>query len=441
MKIAILTDSFPPYLSGVTTYSVELARGLIENGHKVLIFAPDEGDKNIVPKGLEGAKIVRLPSFSPPSRIANIRISIPNIPKVLSELKRFKPDLIETEGPTFLGIDGVLASKILKIPCVSTFHTLTTSKEYLQIVFNFKSNNLEKLSWIYHRWFYNSSDVVTVSTKKMLDLLIKNGIKRDKLREIPVLFDFYKVSILSENERRVLRKHYRLNNNVAVYLGRLAKEKNLGNLMRIWREVVRENKDVTLLIIGGGPLEKQLGRQITKLQLTENVRMLGPIDHEQLLSSGILSICDIFVSTSVSETFGLTGLEAMASKLPVVLYKSQGLAEIVDGGGILCKKGGIAEYKAAILNLFRDKDTRLTKGEIARKIAAKYNTKTTIFKLIAIYIEAIANYTPSSEMFSILGKNPMGSFRNLYKEAKVGKRVGAIKERLQKILTTLESKI
>ena len=338
MKVAILTDSFPPYISGVSTYCVSLAKELIKKGHKVLIMAPKD-ENNVIPHGLEKAKIVRLPSFSSPPSITTLRFCLPNTSLVTRKIKAFKADIIEIEGPTFLGIDGLLASKILNIPCVSTFHTFTTSKEYLQLIFKIKSRNLERISWAYHRWFYNSGNFVFATTPKMLKIMAKNGIKKSKMSPITLLFDFERVNFLNEQEKATLKKFYGLKKNVAVFLGRISKEKNLDTLIKIWAGVIKKNPNSTLLIIGGGPYEKRIKKLIAKLKIGSNVVLTGVIENERLLKSGLLSICDVFVSASISETFGLTGIEAMASNLPVILFKSQGVSEIVDNAGFVIKHG------------------------------------------------------------------------------------------------------
>jgi len=382
MNIVVLADSFPPYLSGVTTICVELARELLKRGNKVLIFTPDHPNK-IRPPGLESAKILYLSSFS--THVPGLRICFPNTFKVVKEIRKFQADIIETEAPSFLGIDGIIASKVLKVPSVSVFHTLLVSNKYLQIIFKTKSDLIEKISWIYHRWFYNAGDMIFVWTKQMADLLTKNGIEKRKIEIMTPLFDYHNVKILRKDTVKKAKEKYSLNKNVAVFLGRVSPEKRLDFLIQVWSQVVKVNKDCTLLIIGDGLYMSQLKRLVSYYKLEEYVRFTGLIEHEMLLSSGILSACDLFVSASISETFGLTGIEAMAHGIPVVLAKSQGLAEMVKDAGFVCQADDADCFKESILEIFDNLDLKRKMGKKARETSKNYSTPVVVGKILNKY--------------------------------------------------------
>jgi phosphatidylinositol alpha 1,6-mannosyltransferase len=121
MRLAILTESFPPYVSGITTQVIELSRLLLREGHQVLLLVPRH-PRSTRPHGLEAAQIVMLPSF--PTRISTLRICRPSIVRVLRALRRFEPDLVETFAPSFLGLDGLIASKVLGVPFMFGYYTL-----------------------------------------------------------------------------------------------------------------------------------------------------------------------------------------------------------------------------------------------------------------------------------------------------------------------------
>jgi len=405
MKIAILTDSFPPYLSGISTYCIELVRQLVKKGHSVLVMAPNYGNDNINPFAdikTKKVKLVRLKSVR--TMVSGFRICLPKTAGVIKEIKSFKADIIETEDPLFLGIDGLIASKILGIPCISTFHTLATSEEYLKVIFRIKNSNFKKIVWTYHRWFYNSSDIVFATTKETSSLLVKNGIYKSKVSTIPIFFDYYRTKILSEDEKKVLKKYYGLKEKVAVYLGRISQEKNLDTLIKIWKEVANEHPDSTLVIIGKGSYKKELENLVKKEKLDKNIRFLGEIEHEQLLSSGLLSIFDIYVSASISETFGLAGIEAMAHKLPPVLFRTQGLAEVVGNSGLLCSTNNKKSFKEAVLKLFKNDKMRILMGVRARKIAGFYDSNKATDKILKMYEKTIRKYTPSKVSLNYLSK-------------------------------------
>jgi glycosyltransferase involved in cell wall biosynthesis len=382
MKIAILTDSFSPYISGVTTYSIELGRALLRKGHELLIFAPDYG-QNPEPKGLEGAKIVRLPSFQ--THIPGLRICLPNTRKVLLIIRRFRADVIEIEGPSILGVEGLIASKVLDIPCVAHFHTLLTSDEYLQLIFKTQNRLLTYISWKYNRWFYNSSDMVFVWTNQIAELLISNRFNPQNIQVISPIIDCDNVKMLLEDEVKEIKEKYNLKENVAVYLGRVSSEKRLDFLMHVWSQVVAECQESSLLIIGDGLFTNALRNIIDLYSLNDHVQMVGSIDHEDLLSTGILSACDLFVSASTSETFGFSGLEAMAHGIPVVLARSQGLAEIVSGAGIVCSPNSLGDFAESILLIFRNKELKSKLGRNGIRIAKCHSSDAVVDEILEQY--------------------------------------------------------
>lgn len=388
MRIVILGDSFPPYVSGVTTYCVELSKWLLKFGHEVLILTPNQNGREVIPQGLEQAKIIYLPSI--PTSYTNLRVCLPFTPRILLELRKFGADIVDAQAPSFLGIDALLSSKILKIPVVSTFHTFFASKEYLQMIFKLNHVGLlEKTGWLYLRWFYNSSNRIFVSTNNMYKILVSHKIQANKIDVISLLLDIDKTKILTGSETAVLKKKYKLGKNVAVFVGRISKEKNFEYLINAWARVIKEEKDSNLLIIGGGIYENHLRKLADKAGVKDSVVMTGAIEHDTLLSSGILSACDVFVSGSTSETFGLTGIEAMAHKIPVVLVRSQGLCEIVDDSGFVCEPGDLDQFVRSILEIFHSPKLKIEMGEKARKIAEKFNGKEGTKTIIGKYQQII----------------------------------------------------
>ncbi len=400
MRIALLCDSFPPYVSGVSTYCVELARWLLKYGHSVLIVTPKQ-ERSVVPKGLEEAHIV--PMLSIPSTYSSLRICSPNFPVVSKLMMDFKPDIIDTQAPSFLGMDGLLYSKVMRVPCIGTFHTLFTSKEYLQVIFKLKRLGMvEKASRSYHRFFYNSCNRVFTSTERMYSLLRSYGIKEHKIDIIPILFGVENVKIPTPPEVKQMKKQYQLKKNVALFLGRLSSEKNVLELVDVWRDVVREQPESTLLFIGDGPSIPALKQRMTENKLRDNVVFTGMIDHEKLISSGLLAVGDVFISASTTETLGLSGLEAMAYGLPPVLIQSQGLCEFVGDSGFVCRSEDKKAFAQAILHLFTKPQLRKRMGEKAKKIAQQYGGRQGALTIIEKYKSTIENYKNRRRRFAYL---------------------------------------
>src|SRR3989344_5144782 len=102
MRIAFVVDSFPPYISGVATHYITLAKKLLEEGHKVMIIAPNSKTHR-PPKGLEKCKLVFVRSIPIGVVAKNMRLVTPSTLSTLLQLAKFKADVIEISGPTFIG--------------------------------------------------------------------------------------------------------------------------------------------------------------------------------------------------------------------------------------------------------------------------------------------------------------------------------------------------
>lgn len=386
MRIALLADAFLPYISGVTTHNLEFAKYALEYGHELLLFVP-RSKGLIIPEYLSKATIVTMRSA--PTPYPNLRLNYPNTPKVLLNLQRFEPDIIWCNAASFTGIDAVMASKVLQIPTVATFHTMYTTEEYLRMMFKInRTKMLEKTSWAFHRWFYNACDHIFVSTQGMQHYLESHGINSGKVSISPILFNS-QVTMLTETKKRQLKARYNLKENVAVYLGRVSQEKALDTLLEIWERVIKQEKNSSLLIIGGGKYEPKLRDLIKEKGLEDSVVMTGFIDNNVLLDSGLLGVADCYVTASVSETWGVATLEAMAHGLPVILAKSLGVSEILDGAGFVIEQSDIQGFSKAILRLFGDPVLSKEMGKKAIEAAKQYSGQIGTKKVLEQFAEIV----------------------------------------------------
>lgn len=384
MKIALFTETLPTkFTSGVSVYTVELAKELLNLNHQVIIFAPRQ--KPTLPKSVQNITIHYIPTI--PSTYPNFYLTVPFTLKILNAVRNFKPDIIHTQAPSFLGIDATIVSKILKVPCVSTFQTLFTEASYIKNVTKFKVGlkTLEKISWRYHKWFYNLQNGIFVSTPMLKQMLIDHRFNPSKIFIIPLAIDLSPVKVLKANEKLQIKQKYQLKSKVAVYSGRVSAEKNLDKLIRIWSQVVREYQECSLLIIGDGPFMTKLSKLISEYNLEEFIKPIGVVDHEILMSSGLLSVADFFVSTSISETFGLGALEATAHGLPVILYKSQGFCEFIKNEGIIVNLEDEIKFKETVLKFINEDNLRNNMGQNAAKLAKRFDTKVITKKTVNLY--------------------------------------------------------
>lgn len=391
MRIVFLADSFPPYVSGVTTHTVALARELVLAGHQLMIIAPAYGKQRLEPpKGLEQARVIYVPSFK--IFYSNLRLCLPYTLRIYQIIAEFKPDIIDSQIPSFLSMDGLLAAKRLKIPFVSTFHTLLPTSSYLKMALKSRYAGLLSPSvWALYSTFYNTCNKVFVATPKIKEMLIKEGVDSHKIVQIPILFDMPLRSVLSASEKVKIRAKYGLGNQTAVFIGRISKEKNLDVLLAVWSVVCKKIVNAKLLVIGAGAWEKEFDRLVGKLGLSNSVIRLGLLQREYFMSK-IFPCCSIFVSTSMSETLGLSTLEAMTAKLPPVLFESQGLSELVGEAGVVCEAGNVLEFASAVVELFNNSKVRKEKGKKAYELARKFSSHVGFKEILRRYTDVVKDY-------------------------------------------------
>lgn len=150
-------------------------------------------------------------------------------------------------------------------------------------------------------------------------------------------------------------------------VARLSPQKNQACLIAAMSIVITQEPDTRLVIVGWGPLEEQLRAQIERLDLQDNVFLLGRKSADEVFE--ILASIDVFALSSVYEGFSLTILEAMAAGKPIVSTKVTGVREaVVDGEtGVLVPSENARALAGAILDLIRDAGRRRAMGSAGRK--------------------------------------------------------------------------
>lgn len=342
MKIAEFSESYKPYISGVTR-SVEIAKkGLEELGHEVFLFAPgypgfEDTEKNIF----------RLPSI--PSKYPGFRIAVP-YPGFIPD---FGYDIVHSNSPFGLGYFSMKYAKKNGLPFVYTFHTLFS--EYLYLVPVPKKISAGLLNKFIIK-FCNDCSAIIVPNKKTSEYLAGLGVN-SRMEIIPSGTDI----LLSQKASDIVaRKDLGVaeDKKLLIYVGRLSKEKNVPFLLKMLLHVLKKRKDVVLALIAGGPLEVDLKKLAGTLGIEKNVVFAGPKNYPDVLN--YYKCGDVFVFSSKTETQGLVIAEAKSCGLPVVAVNAGGICEsIVDE-----EDGFLVEEDAS---LFADKILFLLNNDTARK--------------------------------------------------------------------------
>ena len=222
-----------------------------------------------------------------------------------------------------LSAKQILASKDINLPIITTLHgtdiTLLGKDKSFKSVIEFAINN---------------SDAVTAVSKSLKkETLSSFNIKK----EIQVIPNFIDSNLYKYEMDEVLRRNFASNDEkIIIHISNFRKVKRVQDVLNVFAKI-KEVIPSKLLLIGDGPERLEMEQLSRNLNLCDSVRFIGKLKAVEK----VLSVSDLFLLPSDTESFGLVALEAMASKVPVISSNSGGLPEVnIDG-----KTGFLLEVK------------------------------------------------------------------------------------------------
>lgn len=387
MRIAIFTDAFLPQINGVVTYVLDIASKFSKRGNQILIFAPKPRRGLKLNLSKFPFKVVLLPSV-PALLYPDFRLTVPALPRVLLQLRKFKPDVIHIMDPLTMGTDGIMAAKIRKIPIIITFHTFFMDEDMLKY---FKLSKRAKLLhtplWRLTAFYHNLANAIICPSKISEKELEKHGLKKPTI-VIPNGIELGKIKKFTAKEilAKRLSSGLKTSDRVAIYVGRLAPDKSLDVLLAAWKIVSQKEPNARLLIVGGGPEEKRLKKMVADFNLTNQVIFLGVLERDKILTEGIYNLADIFVTASKIENQSLAMLEAMAHGLPIVGINIRGTPELVDAqNGLVVEPDNVEALAQAVINLFSSSKLRKKLGQRSLQKVQDFDLDKSVVKLEATY--------------------------------------------------------
>ena len=391
MKISFFSDAFFPQLNGVVTYVMETAQKLSEHGHEVSVFVPKPPRGTILNLNKFSFKIFYLPSF-PVLIYPDFRMAIPLLPKLILDIKKLETEVIHIQAPFSVGTNGLMLGKVLKIPVVATCHSFIADKPFFE---DFKlerlSDRLQSPLWSLYTSFHNLTDIVICPTKAVQTELSKYGLTKPSV-VIPHGINFESI----QKGDRVGIFHYykkfglKSTDKIAIYSGRLAADKNVETLIKIWKKVIFQIPNAKLLMIGSGPQEEKLKKLVKRLKLTGQVNFIGLVSRETLIEKGLLRIGQIAVSASKIENPSYSLLEEMAFGLPIVAFRMRGIPEIVnEKNGRLAEPDDTDSFAEKIVELFSDQTQLINLSNGAKKRALDFDLEKNIESLENLYSKLI----------------------------------------------------
>lgn len=383
MRIGIFTDTYPPFINGVSTSIKMLENALRKKGHKVFIVTVNPEEMSY--KFDDNGRIIRIPGI--PTGIYDYRLTTFYPIKAVNKIKEWNLDVIHTHTEFGIGTFARVIGKQLDIPVVHTYHTMY--EDYVHYITKGYFDKSSKKVVEYLTKFYCDKTIeeLIVPTKKTYDLF-KEKYKYDRnVHIIPTGIEierFYKEKIKEEKVNGIKDKlDIKKDDIVILFVGRIASEKSVDFLIDNHKELVKKNRNCKLLIVGDGPDLENYKNLAKKNKIENNVIFTGKVPWDEV--PNYYNLADIFTTASHTETQGLTVIEAMAANLPVVALDDESFRNTVieELTGYLFKNK--KEYINQMIKLIDDKNLRKNMGNQGRINSETYSSKYFAERVLSVY--------------------------------------------------------
>ncbi len=374
-RTALVTETYPPEVNGVANTVVRVVAGLRARNHQVQLVRPRQHCDAPVGRPDPAHEVLTRGIQIP--MVGHLRMGLPCTGTLRRLWTERRPDLVHitTEGP--LGWSALQAATSLGLPVCSDFRT--NFHAYSQF---YGAAWLNRPIMAYLRYFHNRCHSTMVPTETLRLQLDASGFK-----PLSVVARGVDTVLFSPAKRdRLLRRSWGVADDqlVALHVGRLAPEKNLGLVLKAFARLQSLQPTARLVVVGDGPSRADMQAQCP------HALFAGFRSGEALAAHYASS--DLFLFPSLTETYGNVTPEAMASGLPVVAFDDAAAGQLINhrASGLLATRADDDMFMRLVTELSSDATQRRSLGERARARALELGWDSIIRSIERIYGEAVA---------------------------------------------------
>lgn len=413
MRIGLFSDTFPPDLNGVANSTRILFQELKKHGHDVYVIAtgnwyePETGWD-------EAHEILRLPGIEA-KKLYGYVITSPFHLQAMSEIRELHLDVIHAQTEFGVGILARICAKQMDIPLVSTYHT--TYEDYTHYANFLNLDTIDSVAKIaigrLSKLYGDSSVRVIAPSEKTKRLLEKYKVSTD-IKVVPtgLPLDQFNPVPQGKEDRQMIRTRYEIapDETLFIYVGRIAEEKALDLVIDGFYQAVQSGCQSKLLIVGGGPDEEKLKQMVLNYGCTDRILFAGKQPADTI--PAFYHAADCFISASLSETQGMTFIEALASGLPLLARQDEVLDEILDEGetGWFFSDASTLAKRIMQVESLDDQTIVSVRKNCIGKVKP-YSSETFYQEVISVYRDAIEEY---GQMSFVEDVRVRGEFVHLY---------------------------
>lgn len=369
MKIAILDFFFPPeWLAGTEIATYNISKHLAKRGHEVhVVTTRDAG----------------LPSYEKRDGFLIHRLRVPRKRRIETALycvraflkvKQIDPDIVHAQAVSPPGLSAFLIRKVFKKPYI-----LWGQGFDIYMPWRFKGM-ISKLA------LRNAATVIALTEDMKREIqkiraveptVLPNGIDLERFENLPSRKNLRSRLMIEQGQKIIL------------FVGVLKLVKGVRYLIETMTTIKQKEPMARLLIVGDGEERQTLEELAEGLNLRGQVSFAGRVPNEVVPQ--YMAASDVFVLPSLSESFGIVNLEAMASGLPIVASNLRGMKEIVEDGqsGFLVEPRNPEAIAQKVLLLLQDEGLRRRMGERNKQKAKQYSWEEIVAKLEEIYFQCL----------------------------------------------------